>query len=74
METRSRKRKQNPLPKEEPKAKVSKEETEKCKACNQEKVLLRHLGKSAKCREHYPDFEDMKKKSSYWTYKSRNLS
>ena len=71
METRSRKRKLNPLPplpKEEPKAKVLKEITEQCKACNQEKVLLRHLGKSPKCRDQYPDFEEMKKNA----IKSRN--
>ena len=73
METRSRKRKQNPLP-EEPKAKVSKEKTEQCKACNQEKVLLRHLGKSAKCREHYPEFEEMKKKAHVNRMKTYKLN
>ena len=78
METRSRKRKLNPLPhlpKEEPKAKVLKEITEQCKACNQEKVLLRHLGKSPKCRDQYPDYEEMRKnaiKNRNKTYKMNN--
>ena len=62
METR--KRKQSPLPNEEPKEKKTKMKTEQCKACKQEKVLLMHLGKSPKCRDHYPNFEEMKKNSN----------
>ena len=75
METRSRKRKLNSSPKEEPKAKVLKEITEQCKACNQEKVLLKHLGKSPKCRDQYPDYEEMRKnaiKNRNKTYKMNN--
>ena len=34
---------------------------EQCVACGEERVLLLHLSKSSKCREQYPDFENMKK-------------
>ena len=75
METRkTRKRKLSPI-KEGPKPKVQKRPTELCKACNQERVLLMHLSRSPECRDHYPDFEEMKKQKNanrMKTYKLNN--
>ena len=79
METRSRKRKQSPLPKEEPKAKVPKvkvpnEKTEQCKACKKEiNFLMVHLGRTPKCKAHYPDFEQMKKNARSKSKKTYNV-
>ena len=72
METRkARKRKLSPL-REEPKPKVQKRPTELCKACNQERVLLVHLSRSSKCRDHYPDFEEMKRNKNLNRMKAYN--